>query len=176
VAGVQDNIPYKVLWRVLSWNVDHGCHTVEGLNKAVKDGGWKKLIREAERAYHDEVHHVAGVIVKRLPDLRLVIVAGPSSSGKTTTTTKISERLSARGHSFLLMNLDNYFKDLSHQPKDEYGDYDFEMPAALDLDLINEHLGLLLEGKPIRMPIYNFKTGVREKETRSFGSKTKKFC
>lgn len=173
VAGVQDNIPYKVLWRVLSWNVDHGCHTVEGLNKAVTDGGWKKLIREAERAYHDEVHHVAGVIVKRLPDLRLVIVAGPSSSGKTTTTTKISERLSARGHRFLLMNLDNYFKDLSHQPKDEYGDYDFEMPAALDLELINEHLGLLLEGKPIRMPIYNFKTGVREKETQEFRLKDK---
>lgn len=173
VSGVQDNIPYKVLWRVLSWNVDHGCHTIEGLNKALQEGGWKKLIREAERAYHDEVHHVAGLIVKRLPDLRLVIVAGPSSSGKTTTTTKIGERLAARGHRFLLMNLDNYFKDLSHQPKDEYGDYDFEMPAALDLNLINEHLGLLLEGKTIQMPIYNFKTGKREKETQSFRLKDK---
>jgi uridine kinase len=173
VVGVQDHLPYKVLWRVLSWNVDHGCHTIDGLNKTLQEGGWKKLIREAERAYHDEVHHVAGLIVKRLPDLRLVIVAGPSSSGKTTTTTKISERLAARGHRFLLLNLDNYFKDLSHQPKDEYGDYDFEMPAALDLDLINEHLGLLLEGKPIRMPTYNFKTGRREKETQEFRLKDK---
>jgi uridine kinase len=168
ISSVKDNIPYKVLWRVLSWNVDHGCHTVESLNSAVRGGGWKKLIRDAERSYHEEIHHVAGMIVKRLPDLRLVIVAGPSSSGKTTTTTKISERLKARGHSFLLMNLDNYFKDLSHQPKDEYGDYDFEMPAALDLDLINEHLGLLLDGKPIRMPFYNFKTGLREKGTGEF--------
>ncbi len=173
VAGVQDHVPYKVLWRVLAWNVDHGCHTVEALNRQVREGGWKKLIREAERAYHDEIQHVSGLIVKRLPDLRLVIVAGPSSSGKTTTTTKISERLKARGHSFLLMNLDNYFKELSHQPKDEYGDYDFEMPAALDLDLINEHLGLLLDGKPIRMPLYNFKTGGREKETREFRLKDK---
>ncbi len=173
VTSVQDNIPYKVLWRVLTWNVDHGCHTVEGLNETLKSGGWKKLIRDAERAYHDEIHHVAGVITKRLPDLRLVIVAGPSSSGKTTTTTKISERLKERGHSFVLLNLDNYFKDLVHQPKDEYGDYDFEMPAALDLDLINEHLGSLLDGKPIQMPIYNFKTGAREKETRPFRLKDK---
>ncbi|MBL8023519.1 MAG: ATP/GTP-binding protein [Elusimicrobia bacterium] len=172
IAGVQDNIPYKVLWRVLSWNVDHGCHTVNALKEKMQRG-WRSLIRDAERSYHEEIRHVAGLIVKRLPDLRLVIVAGPSSSGKTTTTTKISERLKERGHSFLLMNLDHYFKDLSHQPKDEYGDYDFEMPSALDLDLINEHLGLLLEGKPIRMPFYNFKTGLREKETKEFQLKEK---
>jgi uridine kinase len=167
-AGVQDNIPYKVIWRVLNWNVDHGCHTVQGLNALVEGGGLKRLIRDAERAYHDEIDHAAGIILKRLPDIRLVIVAGPSSSGKTTTTLKIGERLKGRGHRFLLMNLDNYFKELSEQPQDEYGDYDFEMPAALDLDLINEHLGLLLEGKPIVMPVYNFKTGRREKEGREF--------
>lgn len=168
VAAVEDNIPYKVLWRVLSWNVDHGCHTLEALNAHHGKGGWRRLIREAERAYHDEIHHVAGVILKRLPDVRLVIVAGPSSSGKTTTTLKISERLKSKGHDFVLLPLDNYFRPLSEQPKDEYGDYDFEMPAALDLDLINEHIGLLLDGRPIRMPLYNFKTGERDKETREF--------
>ncbi len=167
VTAVQDNIPYKVLWRVLAWNVDHGCHTVEALNEKVA-AGWAKLIKDAERAYHDEINHVAGLILKRLPDVRLVIVAGPSSSGKTTTTLKISERLKAKGHPFLMLNLDNYFRELSEQPKDEYGDYDFEMPAALDLPLINEHLGLLMDGRPIRMPVYNFKTGRREKETREF--------
>ncbi|HMZ25902.1 MAG TPA: ATP cone domain-containing protein [Elusimicrobiota bacterium] len=167
VTAVEDYIPYKVLWRVLSWNVDHGCHTVEGLN-AQMAGGWKKLIRDAERAYHDEIHHVADIVLKRLPDVRLVIVAGPSSSGKTTTTMKISERLKSKGHPFLLLNLDNYFRELSEQPKDEYGDYDFEMPVALDLPLINEHLGQLMEGRPIHMPIYNFKTGRREKETKEF--------
>jgi uridine kinase len=168
VVGVSDNIPYKVLWRVLSWNADHGCHTLAGLRQVWEKGGWKKLIRDAEKAYHEEIHHVAGLILKRLPEVRLVIVAGPSSSGKTTTTLKISERLASKGHSFVLLNLDNYFRPLAEQPKDEYGDYDFEMPAALDLDLINEHLGLLMEGRPIRMPIYNFKTGVRDKETREF--------
>ena len=72
-----------------------------------------------------------------------------------------------------MLKLDNYFKDLAHQPKDEYVDYDFEMPAALDLELINEHLGLLLDGQPTQMPMYNFKTGAREKETRPFRLKDK---
>lgn len=167
VAAVEDHIPYKVLWRVLDWNADHGCHTVEALNARTSEG-WRKLIKEAERAYHDEIQRVAALVLKRLPDLRLVIVAGPSSSGKTTTTMKISERLKAKGHPFLLLNLDNYFRDLSQQPKDEYGDYDFEMPTALDLPLINEHLNALMEGKTVRTPVYNFKTGRRESETRPF--------
>lgn len=166
-AAVEDNIPYKVLYRHLTWNVDHACHTVEGLNKHQKDGTWPKLIKSAERAYHDEVGKVSQLILKRLPDVRLVIVAGPSSSGKTTTTTKISERLKEKGVSFVLLNLDNYFRNLDEQPKDEHGDYDFEMPQALDLDLINEHLGQLMDGKTVRPPFYNFKTGKREegKET-----------
>jgi uridine kinase len=160
--AVEDNIPYKVLYRHLSWNVDHGCHTVEGLNRHLADGTWPKLIKEAEKAYHEEVGKVSQLILKRLPDVRLVIVAGPSSSGKTTTTTKISERLGEKGVSFVLLNLDNYFKNLDEQPKDEHGDYDFEMPQALDLGLINEHLGALMDGKPVRPPYYNFKTGRRE--------------
>lgn len=168
VSSVSDHIPYKVLWRVLNWNVDHGCQTVQGLNRLVNSEGWPALIRDAEWAYHEEIGRVSELILKRLPDVRLVIVAGPSSSGKTTTTTKIGERLKERGHRFELMNLDNYFKDLSEQPQDEYGDYDFEMPEALDLDLINEHLELLLDGKTVNTPVYNFKTGRRETATREF--------
>jgi uridine kinase len=164
-AAVEDNFPYKVLYRHLAWNVDHGCHTVEGLNKHLADGTWPKLIKSAERAYHDEVAKASQLILKRLPDVRLVIVAGPSSSGKTTTTTKISEKLGEKGVSFVLLNLDNYFRDLDQQPKDEHGDYDFEMPQALDLALVNEHLGLLMDGKEVRPPRYNFKTGKREEGT-----------
>jgi uridine kinase len=159
---VEDNIPYKVLYRHLTWNVDHECHTVAGLNRHIEKGTWGRLIKDAERAYHDEVDKVSQLILKRLPDVRLVIVAGPSSSGKTTTTTKISERLKGKGVSFVLLNLDNYFRDLSDQVQDEHGDYDFEMPQALDLGLINEHLGMLMDGKAVRPPYYNFKTGKRE--------------
>ncbi|MBI4395526.1 MAG: response regulator SirA, partial [Elusimicrobia bacterium] len=165
---VEDNIPYKVLWKVFTWNVDHHCDTVEKLNHHLEKGTWPKLIQEAEKAYHDEIGKVSQLILKRLPDVRLVIVAGPSSSGKTTTTMKISEKLAERGVSFVLLGLDNYFRDLIHHPKDEYGDYDFERPEALDLELINDHLDKLLDGKTIHMPIYNFKTGQREKRTQEF--------
>jgi uridine kinase len=161
-AAVEDNIPYKVLYRKLAWNVDHDCHTVQGLNRHWEKGTWGELVREAERAYHDEVGRVADILLRRLPEVRLVIVAGPSSSGKTTTTTKISERLAEKGLRFVLLNLDNYFRNLDEQIKDEHGDYDFEMPQALDLGLINEHLGELMDGKEVRPPFYNFKTGKRE--------------
>jgi uridine kinase len=163
----EDNIPYKILWRVFTWNVDHGCESVEKLNEHLRGGTWPKLIEASERHYHDEIQKVADAILQR-PQTRLIIVAGPSSSGKTTTTTKISERLKDSGLSFVLMNLDNYFKNLDQHPKDEYGDYDFETPQALDLPLINEHLDDLLKGKTVQTPIYNFKTGLRETETKPF--------
>jgi uridine kinase len=161
-ASVEDNVPYKVLHRHLAWNADHDCHTVAGINRHLQRGTWNELILDAERAYHAEIDKVAGILLKRLPEMRLVIVAGPSSSGKTTTTTKISERLAKNGVKFVLLNLDNYFRNLSEQIRDEHGDYDFEMPAALDLDLINAHLGDLMDGKEVTPPFYNFKTGKRE--------------
>jgi uridine kinase len=161
-SAVEDNIPYKVLYRHLSWNVDHDCHTVQGLNRHWEKGTWGELVRESERAYHDEIGRVADILLKRLPEVRLVIVAGPSSSGKTTTTTKISERLAEKGLRFVLLSLDNYFRNLNDQVKDEHGDYDFEMPQALDLPLINDHLGELMDGREVRPPFYNFQTGKRE--------------
>jgi uridine kinase len=163
----EDNVPYKILWKVFTWNAEHGCETIEKLNRHMQDGTWNKLILEAEKQYHDEIQKVAQAILKR-PETRLIIVAGPSSSGKTTTTTKISERLKDKGISFVLMNLDNYFRNLEEHPKDEYGDYDFETPQALDLKLINEHLERLLKGMIVQMPIYNFKTGLRETHTQEF--------
>jgi uridine kinase len=159
---VDDMVPYKVLWKLFTWNVDHDCHTIEGLNRHLKNGTWAPLIDAAEQAYHSEIQKVSDLILKRLPEVRLVIVAGPSSSGKTTTTTKIGECLKERGVRFVLLNLDHYFRDIEEHPVDDYGDRDFEEPRALDLDLINEHLKELLKGRSVKMPFYNFKTGRRE--------------
>lgn len=163
--AVEDNIPYKLLWKAYSWNVDHQCDSFEKLNRQIRDGRWKNLVLNSEKQYHVEIKKVAELIIKRKNDLRIMIVAGPSSSGKTTTTTKIGEVLKEKGISFLLMNLDNYFKDLEAHPKDEYGDHDFESPYALELDLINEHLSSLIKGKTIQMPQYDFKTGKRTSKT-----------
>lgn len=158
---VHDNIPYKLLWNFYIWNVDHNCDTIDKINKQIRDGSVKQLITNAENLYHSEIRKVANRIIESAEKLRLVIVAGPSSSGKTTTTTKIGEVLNEKGINFVLLNLDNYFKNLEEHPKDEYGDYDFETPAALDLPLINKHLFELLNGKTIKMPYYDFKSGKR---------------
>jgi len=163
VIAIEDNIPYKLVWKVFNWNVEHDCDTVEKLNKQMQDGRWKKLVHDSEKYYHDEIKKVTDIILKKKKDLRILIVAGPSSSGKTSATLKIGERLKEEGISFVALNLDNYFNNLETHPKDEYGDYDFESPHALDLKLINEHLSSLLNGKTIHMPFYDFKTGVRKK-------------
>jgi uridine kinase len=156
-----DNIPYRTIYEVLRWNLDHGCETVEGLNRILTAGGFPGLVRDGEARYEAEVRAGADRIVERRPDVRLVIIAGPSSSGKTTTTIKLSERLREAGLELVALNVDHYFFDLELHPKDEFGDYDYETPHALDLPLINQHLIGLLDGREVRTPHYDFKTGRR---------------
>ena len=91
----------------------------------------------------------------------MIIVAGPSSSGKTTTTIKLEETLARRGKKLKAINVDHYFYDLEMHPKDEFGDYDYETPQALDIELINEHLEQLLAGKTVMTPHYDFHSGKR---------------
>ncbi len=157
-----DNIPYKKIYEVLRWNMDHGCESVNGINSIIARGAYPDLVNACNERYLSEVSSGADTIINRLPDVRMVIIAGPSSSGKTTTLIKMSEKLREAGISKLVgINIDHYFYDLGMHPKDEFGDYDYETPNALDLDLINEHLTQLLDGKTIKTPHYDFKTGTR---------------
>ena len=158
---VEDNVPYKVLWKVFTWNADHSCESIDKINQRIAKGTFAGLINDCEKVYHDEIKKVSAKIVKAAKDIKLVIVAGPSSSGKTTTTAKISEQLKAGGFGFVMLNVDNYFKDIDEHPKDEYGDHDFETPEALDMELINDHIFKLISGKTVKTPEYNFKTGKR---------------
>jgi uridine kinase len=162
IIEATDNIPYKKIYEVLRWNMDHGCETVYGLNRIIADGKFPELIRDCEQRYDSEVADVAKTIIERLPDVRMVIVAGPSSSGKTTTTIKAGEKLKEAGMELVAINIDHYFFDLEMHPKDEFGDYDYETPQALDLKLINQHLVRLLNGETIRTPHYDFKSGKRK--------------
>ena len=157
-----DNIPYKKIYEVLRWNMDHGCETVDGVNRIIREGRFGDLVRDCDQRYSDEVANGAAHVIERLPDVRIVIIAGPSSSGKTTTTIKMSEALKKAGMEFTALAVDHYFYDLEMHPKDEFGDYDYETPQALDLELINQHLVQLLEGKTIKTPHYDFKTGKRK--------------
>ncbi len=161
----KENIPWAKLWSVLNWAVDHGVNTVERLNKRIGNGEIQDIVMESETAYSQDINAVESAILGNRAEIKLVIIAGPSSSGKTTTTNKIALRLAEKGLTFVELNLDNYYFDLELHPKDEFGDYDFETPQALEIELINRHLKDLLVGKEIQMPYYDFKTGKRSSKT-----------
>ena len=156
-----ENIPWHKLWDVLNWAVEHDVHTVERLNMRIARGEFPEIVREADRAYTEDVSTAAEVILARRDRVRIVIIAGPSSSGKTTTTIKLSHLLKRKGLRLAPLTVDNYFFDLELHPKDEFGDYDFETPQALDLALINEHLVRLINGEEVMTPLYDFKSGKR---------------
>ncbi|MEI8140495.1 MAG: ATP cone domain-containing protein [bacterium] len=156
---VTDNIPYKKIYEVLLWNMAHRCESVEALNEHIQKGSFSALVRASEDRFSGEIHLASEAILARGDATRLIIISGPSSSGKTTTTIKIGEALNTVGKKLKAINIDNYFFDLEKHPRDEFGDYDYETPQALNLALINHHLAELLAGRTIKTPFYNFKTG-----------------
>jgi len=163
---VTDNIPYKKIYKVLLWNMAHECDNVEDLNALIAGGGFAELVHASEERYGDEITVAVRQILKRLGTVRIVIVAGPSSSGKTTTLHRIAARLREAGVPVRPLSMDHYFFDLEKHPRDEFGDYDYESPQSLDLELIDRHLGALLAGEAVRTPSYNFKTGRRTLEAK----------
>lgn len=160
-----NGIHREIVNRTLQWNIEHECETIFSLNDWIYGRHGKdlrELIDLSEKRYHEDVAATARAILDRKDEIKVVIIAGPSSSNKTTTTVIIGQALAAEGLRLKQLNVDNYFFDLEHQPKDEFGDYDFEMPEAIDMDLLNEHLESLLSGKSVQMPHYNFKEGRRD--------------
>ncbi len=156
-----ENIPWAKIWHVLDWAVDNKLNTVDLLNERIANGEFANIVNESEKAYERDIETVVDQIKEKIGSLKMVMITGPSSSGKTTTTMKIEQKLSKLGYKFVALNIDNYFFDLELHPKDEFGDYDFETPQALDLDLINEHLEKLSKGEEVYIPYYDFKTGKR---------------
>lgn len=163
-AQPSSNIPWAKLWRILDWAVAHNLHTVDHLNERLEKGELSEIVGASEAFYHENMENAAHLIADRKDELRMVIIAGPSSSGKTTTTIKLGERLARHDMKLVTLNVDNYFFDLEMHPKDEFGDYDFETPQALDLALINEHLTRMFTGEEVKIPFYDFKTGTRKLE------------
>jgi len=156
-----ENVPWSKIWYALDWAVSHNVHTIDGLNERLIRGEFPQIVHESESMYEDDIATVTEMIHERLKALRAVIISGPSSSGKTTTTIKLEDRLTHFGFKFRALNIDHYFFDLEMHPQDEFGDYDFETPQALDISLINEHLQRLVAGEEVKIPKYDFKTGKR---------------
>ncbi|HWR65514.1 MAG TPA: ATP cone domain-containing protein [Bellilinea sp.] len=164
-ATPSTNIPWEKLWHILDWSVEHAVHTVAALNDRLQRGEIHQIVLESEAAYQQDVDTAVEMIANRGKTIRMVIISGPSSSGKTTTTIKIKQHLQHLGYNLMTLNVDNYFYDLSLHPKDEFGDYDFETPQALDLNLINQHLAQLTAGETVQIPHYDFKSGSRTAHT-----------
>ena len=149
------NIPWAKIWEALDWAVEHRLHTVGQLNGRIAAGEFPQIVREADRFYKEDITTAAEMIKDWRERVRVVLITGPSSSGKTTTTTKLAHLLRRAGINLKPLAVDNYFFNLELHPKDEFGDYDFETPQALDLDLINEHLQRLLKGEEVMIPFYD---------------------
>jgi uridine kinase len=160
-AQPSENIPWAKIWRVLDWAVSHQLHTISALNERIARGEFPHIVHESEAAYEDDVAAAARLLAARRDEIRLVLICGPSSSGKTTTTIKLERYLKHARVRFKVLNVDHYFHDLEDHPRDEFGDYDYETPQALDLPLINRHLLRLMAGEEVLIPRYDFKSGKR---------------
>ena len=155
------NIPYQKIYEVLVWASDHDLNSVEKMNQRIAMGDFGEICLESDAAYEYDVQAAAELIAEQDGDTRIVVVAGPSSSGKTTTTRKLAGYLAKKGMGLVELNVDHYFFDLEMHPVDEFGDYDFETPQALDLPLINQHIKQLLAGEEVLIPKYDFASGTR---------------
>ena len=143
-----------------------GFSTLGKLNEAIAKGQTNMIINVAEALQSQKIVHIADQIVKRRTEgkgLKLIMVSGPSSSGKTTFSKRLMVQLLAQGLTPKVLSLDDYFLDRDHTPLDENGEHDFESLYAIDLPFFNEQLKDLLSGKSIRPPRFNFKKGgIRE--------------
>ena len=143
-----------------------GFSTLGKLNEAIAKGQTNMIINVAEALQSQKIVHIADQIVKRRNEgkgLKLIMVSGPSSSGKTTFSKRLMVQLLAQGLTPKVLSLDDYFLDRDHTPLDENGEHDFESLYAIDLPFFNEQLKDLLSGKSIRPPRFNFKKGgIRE--------------
>ena len=134
--------------------------TVYKLNKLVKEGKTNDVILCAEALQEKHIADIADEIAKR-KGVQMVLIAGPSSSGKTTFSKRLGVQLRLNGFKPVTISVDNYFVERPDTPRDENGNYDFECLEAIDLKLFNDHLEALLEGKEIDVPEFDFKVGTK---------------
>ena len=143
------------------WQDILGIRTIGDLNEVIMSGYSSMLIQISEALQEKKIAKIADEIAQR-KGIKMVLIAGPSSSGKTTTCKRLSVQLAVNGIRPIGISLDDYFLDRDKTPKDEKGDYDFEHLHALNLPLLNEQLTALFKGEEVELPRYNFQKGCSE--------------
>ena len=145
-----------------SWLTRLGIENVGALNKSIETGKIREVILVSEALHEQKIAEIATQVVNRKPRPHLVLISGPSSSGKTTFSKRLSIQLLAQGISPFPFEMDNYFVNRDETPKNENGQFDFEALQALNLPLMAEHLKLLISGEEVQLRHYNFKSGLNE--------------
>ena len=141
------------------WQSILGLRTVGDLNRAIAEGHSAQLIQVSEALQEKKIAQIADEIASR-KEVKMVLIAGPSSSGKTTTCKRLSVQLAVNGLRPVGISLDDYFVRRTETPRDENGDFDFEHLHALNIPLLNEQMNALLRGEEVELPRYDFQSGM----------------
>ncbi|MBR6649413.1 MAG: nucleoside kinase, partial [Bacteroidaceae bacterium] len=162
--SLEDKVPQEKLQERfterLRWHQIMGVETIGDFNKAVQAGHGVDLVNVSEALQEKRIAYIAEEIKRR--GARVVLIAGPSSSGKTTTSKRLSVHLMACGLKPYAISLDDFFLNRTDTPRKEDGDYDFESIYSIDLPYFNDALNKILTGEEISLPHYNFQLGKRE--------------
>ncbi len=144
------------------WAEKLGVKYVSEVNNVVINGKIKEFIELNEIKQNNDLLEIANKIQNNINDIKIVLIAGPSSSGKTTTCKKLALYLKSKGLNPFTLSTDDFFKDRNETPKNEKGEYEYDIPEAIDIDSFNEKLDALLKGEETTLPTYNFLTGEKE--------------
>ena len=155
----------SILMEAERWASVLHCDYVSDLNRYIRRGEVADIIHVSEALHEKKIAEIADHIASNIKELRLILIAGPSSSGKTSFAQRLRIQLRVNGIEPVSISLDDYFRNWEDTPRTKEGAYDFENIGALDVELFNNHLVRLLNGEEVILPHYNFLTGKREAGT-----------
>ncbi|OPX90251.1 MAG: Uridine kinase [Pelotomaculum sp. PtaB.Bin104] len=156
----------ETYYKTHKWLDNLGFELVPDVNKYIAEGNSLELLSIAEALQEKEISDIADTIIQQRRAVQVILISGPSSSGKTTFTRRLSTQLRVNGLKPVPLSLDDYYLNRDQTPKDKDGIYDFDALQALDLKLLQQHVKDLVKGKVVETPIYDFLSGYRQLDTR----------
>lgn len=154
----------NIFYEYEKWGEVVGIKNVSNLNKIINEKSYGNLVRINEAFHEKKIASIADKITDNINKNRVILIAGPSSSGKTTFAQRLAIQLQVNGLKPVAISTDNYFVDREKTPRDEEGNYNYEAIEAIDIELLNEHLINLIQGKKVEIPVFDFQKGKRQPE------------